>query len=68
MEKKKEADRIASEKAKEKYVKEEHERISRAVAGVNHLEIPAELAFLISKLDGIISNISQYSHLWSINY
>ncbi|KAL3238864.1 hypothetical protein MRX96_021885 [Rhipicephalus microplus] len=27
------------------------ERASRAVAGVNHLEIPAELAFILSKLD-----------------
>lgn len=27
------------------------ERASRAVAGVNHLEIPAELGFILSKLD-----------------
>lgn len=32
--------------------REEQERASRAVAGVNHLEIPAELAFIFSKLDG----------------
>lgn len=29
-----------------------HHRSSRAVASVNHLEIPAELAFVLSKLDG----------------
>lgn len=34
---------------------EERERAAKAVAvaGVNHLEIPAELAFIFSKLDGM---------------
>ena len=27
--------------------------ITRPVAGVNHLEIPAELAYIFSKLDGM---------------
>ena len=32
--------------------REQLERTSRAVTGINHLEIPAELAFIFSKLDG----------------
>ncbi|GBM19276.1 Unconventional myosin-XV [Araneus ventricosus] len=48
---KREADRLALERSKERANKEEQERASRAVAGVNHLEIPAELAFIFSKLD-----------------
>ncbi|GFR25205.1 unconventional myosin-XV [Trichonephila clavata] len=48
---KREADRLALERVKERANKEEQERASRAVAGVNHLEIPAELAFIFSKLD-----------------
>ncbi|KAH6942821.1 hypothetical protein HPB50_010768 [Hyalomma asiaticum] len=46
---KREADRLALERAKERMARDE--RASRAVAGVNHLEIPAELAFILSKLD-----------------
>lgn len=46
-----EADREAFERAKEKTAREELER-TRAVAGVNHLEIPAELAYILGKLDG----------------
>lgn len=46
---KREADRLALERAKERMVRDE--RASRAVAGVNHLEIPAELGFILSKLD-----------------
>lgn len=43
----------ARERAKMKAQKEEQERASsRAVAGVNHLDIPAELAFILNKLDG----------------
>lgn len=30
--------------------KADQERVQRSVAGVNHLEIPAELAFILSKL------------------
>jgi myosin XV len=47
-----EVEKMARERAKSKAQKEEQERASRAVAGVNHLEIPAELAFIFSKLDG----------------
>lgn len=56
MELKRRADveKMARERAKSKAQKEEQERASRAVAGVNHLEIPAELAFIFSKLDGEI--------------
>ncbi|XP_054281634.1 unconventional myosin-XV-like isoform X2 [Macrosteles quadrilineatus] len=42
---------MARERAKVKAQKEEQERASRAVAGVNHLDIPAELAFIFNKLD-----------------
>ncbi|XP_016845570.1 unconventional myosin-XV isoform X2 [Nasonia vitripennis] len=46
-----EMERASRERAKAKQQREEQERASRAVAGVNHLEIPAELAFIYSKLD-----------------
>ncbi|PNF27702.1 hypothetical protein B7P43_G13754 [Cryptotermes secundus] len=46
-----EVEKLARERAKAKAQREEQERTSRAVAGVNHLEIPAELAFIFSKLD-----------------
>ncbi|KAK6643275.1 hypothetical protein RUM43_004780 [Polyplax serrata] len=45
------AEKAARDRAKVKAQKEEQERASRAVAGVNHLEIPAELAFIFSKLE-----------------
>ncbi|XP_066584309.1 unconventional myosin-XV [Prorops nasuta] len=51
MAKRAEIERASRERAKAKQQKEEQERASRAVAGVNHLEIPAELAFIYSKLD-----------------
>ena len=47
-----EMERASRERAKAKQQREEQEKASRAVAGVNHLEIPAELAFIYSKLDG----------------
>jgi hypothetical protein len=47
-----EVEKVARERAKAKAQRDEQERTSRAVAGVNHLEIPAELAFIFSKLDG----------------
>lgn len=50
-----EVEKVARERAKAKAQREEQERASRAVAGVNHLEIPAELAFIFSKLDGVYS-------------
>lgn len=53
-----EADREAFERAKEKTAREELER-TRAVAGVNHLEIPAELAYILGKLDGNYSIINR---------
>ncbi|XP_046399408.1 unconventional myosin-XV isoform X2 [Ischnura elegans] len=46
-----EVEKQARERAKAKQQREEQERASRAVAGVNHLEIPAELAFIFSKVD-----------------
>ncbi|XP_023288541.1 unconventional myosin-XV [Orussus abietinus] len=46
-----ELEKASRERAKAKQQREEQERASRAVAGVNHLEIPAELAFIYSKLD-----------------
>lgn len=52
MVKRAEIERASKERAKAKQQREEQERTSRAVAGVNHLEIPAELAFIYSKLDG----------------
>lgn len=52
MTKRAEIERASKERAKAKQQREEQERTSRAVAGVNHLEIPAELAFIYSKLDG----------------
>ncbi|KAK0083093.1 hypothetical protein PV325_009335 [Microctonus aethiopoides] len=51
MAKRAEIERASRERAKAKQQREEQERSSRAVAGVNHLEIPAELAFIYSKLD-----------------
>lgn len=52
MAKRAEIERASRERAKAKQQREEQERTTRAVAGVNHLEIPAELAFIYSKLDG----------------
>lgn len=52
MQKRAEIEKASRERAKAKQQREEQERASRAVAGVNHLEIPAELAFIYSKLDG----------------
>ncbi|XP_023316209.1 unconventional myosin-XV isoform X2 [Trichogramma pretiosum] len=46
-----ELERANRERAKAKQQRDEQERATRAVAGVNHLEIPAELAFIYSKLD-----------------
>ncbi|KAJ8681733.1 hypothetical protein QAD02_017525 [Eretmocerus hayati] len=51
MAKRAEMERASRERAKAKQQREEQEKASRAVAGVNHLEIPAELAFIYSKLD-----------------
>lgn len=56
LERKKETDRIAREKAKERSSKDDKERASRTIGGVNHLEIPAELAFFLSKLEGIYTD------------
>lgn len=43
---------MARERARMKAQKEDQERLSRAVAGINHLDIPAELAFIFNKLEG----------------
>lgn len=43
---------LARERARIKAQKEDQERTSRAVAGVNHLDIPADLAFVLNKLEG----------------
>jgi hypothetical protein len=61
-----EVEKLARERAKAKAQREEQERASRAVAGVNHLEIPAELAFIFSKLDGkccYFVHISRHDYL-----
>lgn len=42
---------LARERARIKAQKEDQERTSRAVAGVNHLDVPAELAFILNKLE-----------------
>lgn len=48
-----EAERAAQERAKQKAAREkERERTVAAKPTVNHLEIPAELAFIFSKLEG----------------
>ena len=52
MAKRSELEKANRERAKAKQQRDEQEKASRAVAGVNHLEIPAELAFIYSKLDG----------------
>ncbi|RWS20610.1 unconventional myosin-XV-like protein, partial [Leptotrombidium deliense] len=41
---KRESEKAAIEKEKDRAAREEKEKVTRAVAGVNHLEIPAELA------------------------
>lgn len=72
MAKRAEIERASKERAKAKQQREEHERTSRAVAGVNHLEIPAELAFIYSKLDGtflsnrqtIFSNVNLFESIY----
>ena len=47
------AERAARARAKTSGERREADRgVSRAVAGVNHLEIPADLAFIFSRLDG----------------
>ncbi|XP_065213017.1 unconventional myosin-XV isoform X2 [Planococcus citri] len=42
---------LARERARVKAQKEDQERTSRAIAGVNHLDVPAELAFVFNKLE-----------------
>ncbi|CAH0384305.1 unnamed protein product [Bemisia tabaci] len=42
---------LARERQKMRAHKEEQDRTSRAVAGVNHLDIPAELAFIFNKIE-----------------
>lgn len=50
----KERARLKAQREQEE--KEEKERVSRAVAGVTHLDIPAELAFVFNKIDGNLSS------------
>lgn len=45
---------MAQEKNRLRAAQEEQERTAKAAAGFNHLEIPAELAFIYSKLDGTL--------------
>lgn len=45
---------LARERARVKAQKEDQERTSRAISGVNHLDVPAELAFVFNKLEGNI--------------
>lgn len=46
---------MAKERARLKAQREQEEKeekVSRAVAGVTHLDIPAELAFVFNKIEG----------------
>jgi hypothetical protein len=63
-----EVEKLARERAKVKAQREEQERTSRAVAGVNHLEIPAELAFIFSKLDGMCCHGQIVINIFMNNY
>ena len=47
-----EVEKLARQRTKARSAKEEADRVARAVTGVNHIDIPAELAFIFSKLDG----------------
>lgn len=47
-----EAERLAQQRAKERAARESQRAAARATA-VHHLEIPAELAFIFSKLEGV---------------
>ncbi|XP_071526723.1 unconventional myosin-XV isoform X1 [Panulirus ornatus] len=53
MERRKKAEELAKQRAEREaqQTKAEQERVQRSVAGVNHLEIPAELAFILSKVN-----------------
>ncbi|CAG0891503.1 unnamed protein product [Darwinula stevensoni] len=46
-----EVEKLARQRTKARSAKEEADRVARAVTGVNHIDIPAELAFIFSKLD-----------------
>lgn len=54
MARRKKAEELAKQRAEREaqQTKAEQERVQRSVAGVNHLEIPAELAFILSKVNG----------------
>ena len=52
MRRRNEADKVVQEKIRVRAAQEEQDRVAKATAGFNHLEIPAELAFIYSKLDG----------------
>lgn len=54
MARRKKAEALAKARAEREaqQTKAEQERVQRSVAGVNHLEIPAELAFILSKING----------------
>lgn len=54
-----EADKVVQEKIRVRAAQEEQDRVAKATAGFNHLEIPAELAFIYSKLDGM----SQFNYI-----
>ncbi|CAL4069628.1 unnamed protein product, partial [Meganyctiphanes norvegica] len=51
MKRRKKSEALARERSEREAIqnKEEQERVQRSVTGVNHLEIPAELAFILSK-------------------
>lgn len=50
-----EAERLAQQRAKERAARESQRAAARATA-VHHLEIPAELAFIFSKLEGLLAS------------
>lgn len=66
--------RLAEQVAKQRAEREaqqnkaDQERVQRSVAGVNHLEIPAELAFILSKLGSkkLYSLVPNTTRIWLI--
>jgi len=52
LERRAESEQALRKKLRQRAAIDEQERVAKAAAGFNHLEIPAELAFIYSKLEG----------------
>ena len=52
LERRTESEQALRKKQRQRTALEEQERVAKAILGFNHLEIPAELAFIYSKLEG----------------